>query len=353
MSFLMRARVATSAAVLRDLESTDVRVRREAVAAAPGVAREEGPDARTQIVLALASVLEREGPAMLRGDAALALADLEATEALPSLLLGAESDHDLVRELCISALGELGDPRGMKVVERALRDDQPEVRFQAIVAFPRVAKGQVPEERLWKVLRGGLDDGDPEVQVRAAEACAELAAGAPLPSAIADRLARLAGDAAGPDELRIAAATALGDSGDDRGGAVLLALVEGKMRADERRTFVAMELCGELGLRAAIPTLRPMVFGLRARLGDPSRRATALVALCRLGDEEAIAVVLSDIERGSYARRAVALGIAARGHVRAARPAIERLRGNAGAADPDAVEDALAALADRGRDETP
>jgi L-lactate dehydrogenase complex protein LldG len=50
MSFLMRARVATMAAVLRDLESAETRVQREAIAAAPGVAREEGSEARARIL---------------------------------------------------------------------------------------------------------------------------------------------------------------------------------------------------------------------------------------------------------------------------------------------------------------
>ncbi len=344
MSFLMRARVATTAAVLRDLESKEARVQREAIAAAPGVAREEGDEARARIVAALAGILGGEGPAMVRGDAAFALADLGATEALPALVAAAESDHDLVRELAVSALGELGDAQGLAVVERALRDEQPEVRFQAIVAYPRVAKGAVATDRIWATLRRGLDDADEEVQVRAAEACAELAAGDPLPTTIADRLARLTGDAGIGAELRLAAATALGDSGDARGAPVLLSVVDGSTKTDERRTFIALELCGELGLREAIPTLRASVFGLRARFGDPSRRATALLALCRLGDEEAVAVVLDEIERGSYARRAVALGIAGSARLQAARGAIERLRGREALADPEAVEDALASL---------
>ncbi|MBL8715855.1 MAG: HEAT repeat domain-containing protein [Myxococcales bacterium] len=344
MSFLMRARVATTAAVLRDLESAETRVQREAIAAAPGVAREEGSEARARIVSVLARILGSEAPAMVRGDAAFALADLGAREALPALIAAAESDHDLVRELAVSALGELGDAEGLAVVERALRDEQPEVRFQAIVAYPRVAKGAVAPDRIWATLRRGLDDADEEVEVRAAEACAELAAGDPLPPAIADRLARLAGDTAVGQELRLAAATALGDSGDARGAPVLLAVVDGSMKTDERRTFIALELCGELGLRAAIPTLRAAVFGLRARFGDPSRRTTALLALCRLGDEEAIAVVLDEIERGSYARRAVALGIAGHARLTVARGAIEQLRGRESLADPEAVEDALASL---------
>ena len=344
MSFLVRTQVGTCAAVLRDLASSDPRVRKAAIAAAPRVAREEGDEARLRIIEGLVAQLSTAASTMIRGDAALALADLEATEAVPQLIEAATDDNDLLRELAVSALGEIGDGRAAEVVGKALRDDEPEVRFQAIVAYPRVAKGQIPEDRIWAALRRGLDDADGDVQVRAAEACAELADGAELPAAIGDRLANLCRDEGAESELRIVAAITLGDSGDARGGKVLVAVITGELPSDERRTCIAMELAGELRLETAKANLEATVFGWRARFGDPTRRTAALVALCRLGDARAIAEVTADLESGSYAKKAIALGVAGRGKVRSARAAIEGLRGQPGLADPDAVEDALAAL---------
>ena len=44
----------------------------------------------------------------------------------------------LVRQMAICALGEIGDARATERLRRALQDSRPEVRFQAVMAFPRV-----------------------------------------------------------------------------------------------------------------------------------------------------------------------------------------------------------------------
>ena len=68
------------------------------------------------------------------------LADIGAREALSSLLVAVEDDDPHVRQMALSSLGELGDPRATQRLERALRDARPEVRYQAVIAFSRVAK---------------------------------------------------------------------------------------------------------------------------------------------------------------------------------------------------------------------
>lgn len=338
MSFLGKARPSTLEAVLRDLGSKDVRARVTAADHAPRVASSED---RPKVVSALTRALQDEAPEV-RGAAALALADLDATEALPALLVAADDDAFLVRQLAITALGEIGDPRAQQRVLRALEDPRPEVRFQAIVAYPRIA-GEGDE--VWRALGDALRDEDAHVRGRAAEACAELADGKNLPALLADRLARIVADSEEPADARVAAAIALGESGDARCEPVFLAVMDGKIEEEDPQRIQAIyELAGELGLKKAIPLASNAAFGLKARFGDPSRRAAALVALARLGDRRAIDFVLAEISgTGSYERRVLAIGIAARAALKDARPNLEALT-----KDPlygEAAEDALAVLA--------
>ncbi|MGZ3448985.1 MAG: HEAT repeat domain-containing protein [Polyangiales bacterium] len=335
---LSKARPSTPDAVLRDLGSKDVRARVAAAEHAARLAPSEGE--RSKIVSALTRALQDEA-AEVRGAAALALADLDASEALPALLVAADDDAFVVRQLAITALGEIGDARAQQRVLRALSDSRPEVRFQAIVAYPRIAGA---DDDVWSALADALKDDDAHVRGRAAEACAELADGKKLPAAVADRLAAIVDDEKEPADARVAAAIALGESGDARGERVFLAVMDGKLEEqDPQRIQAIFELAGELGLKAAIPLASNAAFGLRARFGDPSKRASALVALVRLGDRRAIDFVLAEMNgTASFERRTLAIGIAARAAMTEARPHLEALR-----KDPlfrEAAEDALAML---------
>ncbi len=325
MSLFARARPRTVDALVRDLTSGDARVRLETVQQAPGVIGDEEGSGRARVVEGLSRTLTDDHPEV-RGASALALADLGAREALPALLAAAEDEDASVRELAITALGELGDPRAYERVRRALRDGRPEVRFQAIVAFPRIAKAtaSADDDSIWSALSAGIHDEDPLVRGRAAEACAELADGRALPNVIAERLARLANDAEEPADARVAAAIALGESGDRRASAVILACLRGALEeTDPRRVQALHELAGELRLEEARALLLQASFGLRARFGDPSRRAAALVALIALGERKAVDHVLSELGAGSWERRVAALGIVARANLSEAR---ERIR---------------------------
>lgn len=336
MSLLARARPQTLEAVLRDLGSRDARVRAETAQQAPNLVGDDRGELRTRVVEGLSRTLKDEHPAV-RGAAALALADLDAHEALPALLVAAEDDEPTVRELAITALGEIGDPRSYERVRRALRDSRPEVRFQAIVAFPRIARAaetQGVDEEIWSALSAGLVDEDPLVRGRAAEACAELADGAKLPSTMADRLARLAADSEEPTDARIAATIALGESGDRRAAPVLLACLRGELdEKDPRRVQAIHELVGELKIEEARPLLLAASFGLRARFGDPSRRAAALIALIRLGERRAIDHVLSELDARGWERRVAALGIVARTRLVEARDRVRTMREDSMTAD--------------------
>lgn len=336
MSLLARARPLTLEAIVRDLASDDPRVRIETAQLAPGVVADDRGELRARVVEALARTL-KDGQARVRGAAALALADLDATEVLPALIDAVEDEEPSVRELVITALGEIGDPRAYDCVRRALRDEHPEVRFQAIVAFPRVTRAAAEralDDEIWTVLATGLADEDPLVRGRAAEACAELADGKELPSRIADRLARLIQNEEEPVDVRVAGAIALGESGDRRCAPVLLACLRGELEEnDPRRVQAIYELTGELKLEEARPLLLNASFGLRARFGDPNRRAAALVALIGLGERRAVDHVLEELDARGWERRVAALGIVERTRLVEASDRVRAMREDAMTAD--------------------
>jgi HEAT repeat protein len=346
---LGRARPSNADALLRDLSSPDPRARITAAECAATVA-EGDPELRARVVAALAHALEDDEP-RVRAAVVLALADLGAAEALPALLVAADDDAGLVRELAITALGEIGDPRAQPRIRRALRDPRPEVRFQAIVAWPRIARGSTHEgeadaldHEIWEVLASGLDDDDAQVRGRAAEACAELADGATLPAAVADRLAEIASRETEPVDARVAAAIALGESRDLRAAPVLLGVIRGEIEEqDPRRIAAVYELVGELGLEEARSFATAAAFGLRARLGDPARRAAALVALIRLGDRRAIDHVLAELDARNEDRRTVAIGIVSRAELAEARPRLVAMQAREGA-DREGLDEVIAQL---------
>ena len=345
---LSRARPSSVEAILRDLASNDAAVRVQAADECASVIGDVEGEPRTRVIAALVRALGADGHAQARAAAALALADLRAHEALPALLVAADDDAPLVRQLAITALGEIGDVRARERIRRALGDERPEVRFQAIVAFPRLAKRDDDEAGTfdaWSALQTGLADDDAQVRGRAAEACGELADAGPLPDAIADRLAALLDGKSQPSDVRVASAIALAESGDMRGEGVLLDVMAGRIQdPDPGRVQAAFELAGELGLEAARPLAQSAAFGFRAIVGDPGRHTAAIVALVRLGDARAIEHVLSGFTARSFGKRMLAVAIAGRAELVDARPHLQSLRRDARLADPEAVDDALARI---------
>jgi hypothetical protein len=98
-------------------------------------------------------------------DRALSLIALQEWGSLPSLgaratppLLQAIRDRDpAIRARAVAALGELGDARGAEACELVLRDPDSEVRWRAVLAFPRcgiplmhLPLGLVRRPRTWK-----------------------------------------------------------------------------------------------------------------------------------------------------------------------------------------------------------
>lgn len=108
----------------------------------------------------------------------------------------------------------------------------------------------------------------------------------------------------------------------------------------------AIELCGELGLTAAQPGLERRAFGGLLGLRRDPYAWHARVALARLGHERACRDILREL--GARDRDVCTLAVAAAGRARlgSARDRIQALRGNESRADPHAVDEALAALAE-------
>jgi HEAT repeat protein len=325
----------TLEAALRDVSSKKPEVRADAIR---DLVRHAG-DARAQVVRSLEGALRDDDP-RVRARAATALADVGATEALAALLVTVEDDDAYVRQMAIAALGELGDARAGQRLRRALGDARPEVRFQAVMAFPRVTAR--PEDALDAVLEATEDD-DPLVVHVALRMLEELAGEAPPGErALARAKVLLSHEAAA---VRVAAAVVLARAGDTSGRDLLVKAATGGVSDIEGEDVAAaIELCGELGLTSAKEALTRRAFGGFLGIGKDRFQWHARVALARMGHERAIREILADLGSWDRERRTLAVAAAGRAGLSAARETIAGMLGSPERADPDAVEEALRAL---------
>jgi HEAT repeat protein len=278
----------------------------------------------------------------VRAEAAVALADVAAHEALPALLVAVEDEDAHVRQMALSALGEIGDRRATQRLERALRDARPEVRYQAIIAFSRVAKDD-PAAVVAAVERA-LDDEDPAIRYIAmriaeeqlADAGGDAAGSETHPLRDPRLVARAEQLAGGPDDaVAVVAGLYLARLGRPLGRGIALDVVAEKRTTPELEDEQAcVELAGELGMRDAIAHLERRAWGrrrvLRALLswgaGDRASCAWhARIALARLGHERARTEILADL--GSWRRetREAAVVAAGRARLHEARAVLEKL----------------------------
>jgi HEAT repeat protein len=278
----------------------------------------------------------------VRAEAAVALADVAAHEALPTLLVAVEDEDAHVRQMALSALGEIGDARAAQRLERALRDARPEVRYQAIIAFARVAKDD-PAAVVVAVARA-LDDDDPAIRYIAMRIAEEQVADAGEDAAQGQahplrdpRLVTRARQLADGSDVAVAvvAGLYLARIGDPGGRAIALDVVAERRRTPELEDEQAcVELAGELGMREATVHLERRAWGrrrvVRALLswgaGDRASCSWhARIALARMGHDRARAEILADL--GSWRRetREAAVVAAGRARLREAREVLERL----------------------------
>ena len=115
---------------------------------------------RAKALPRIEAVLKEDAAPEARGAAAIALGDLGAGEALAALLVAIEDPDAFVRQMALNAIGEIGDARAAPRLERALGDARPEVRYQAIIAYAKLA----PKEDAGESIARAIDDDDDAVR---------------------------------------------------------------------------------------------------------------------------------------------------------------------------------------------
>jgi HEAT repeat protein len=274
-------------AALRDLSSTDPRVR---AAAADALGDTPAGADRARAVAGLELVLD-DGRYEVRCAAALALGDLEDHAAVPPLLAHMQDGHPEVRQAIIIALGRLGDPRAVEPLIAAISEGPPDVRFQAVRSL-----AELDANAAFEPLCRALSDSDPEVRESAAESMALL--GEPR---AAGWLADLLNDKR--PQTRFAAAAALAGLQDARGYDVLVAAL-----GDREAGWVAVEALEALGDARAAAPLAGVVRRFLAPAYIRVRAAAALLTLAP-GDVAAPAA-RSFLAKSTRSRRADVKGLA-------------------------------------------
>jgi HEAT repeat protein len=293
----------------------------------------------------MCKVLAGDPLAGVRGEAAIALADAGASEAVGALVDAATSDPAIrVRQMALIALGEVAskdDKPARAALERALGDASPELRFQALIAQCRIDP-TAAEPAIYRA----LGDGDEHVRYVAFRLAEEhwLAD----PEGVPARLLDAARDALEDENagVRLVAAILLAKTGDLSGsGAIAAAINDGRGQAEPEDEEAAIVLAGELAIDAARPGLERRAFGVLGLAKGPFEWQ-ARVALARLGDTRARQAILRGLEAWTRDARTMAVAAAGRARLGAARPLIDAMRGRPDRAAPEAVEEALQLLAE-------
>lgn len=327
----------TLGAALRDAEHAEPRVR---VSALRDLTRLAKTEAREQATIALIGLLRSDPSSELRAEAALALADAEASSAATPLLAALDDPELRVRQLALLALGELGTPGDLELARRLvpfLTASEPALRFQALLACTRLLP-----ERAGEFIAPASADADDEVRAMAlAIARRHFHDGSPPEPLLALARERLRDHAS---LVRAQAALWLAQAGDASADAVLVGIIDRSVPIDDAADVAeAMELAAARGLTGARAALARRAFGLRGRVD--ALRWHALVALARLDDERARRTILRGLGAWTRDARTLAVVAAGRAGLRQAAGRIRGFRGDARRAEPEAVEEALAALA--------
>lgn len=333
----------TLAASLRDVGSKQPAVRESAVRDLV----KHADDAREDVVRALERALRDDDAPAVRSAAALGLADVGGSEALPALLVAMEDADVHVRQMAITALGEIGDSRATERLRRALGDSRAEVRFQAVIAFARVCKDRTA---IVEALLARLQDVDPlvcHIALRVAEEVAERDGGE-IDSTVLDRAKELLTHAS--TLVRVASAIALARTGSRLGAKVLVALANRSITTEDAEDeATAIELAGVLGLEQARVGLEKRAFG--GIFGRDRHAWHARVALARMGHERAVREIMRELEAWDRSKRTLAVAAVGRARIRAAEPMLRSMLQDPSRAEPYAVEEALAALSETAADD--
>jgi HEAT repeat protein len=328
----------TAPAALRDIEHPDARVR---LSALRDLVRHTQTETRERATLAIIALLRSDPQAELRAEAAVALADANVATGSAALIAALEDPAVRVRQMAIVALGELGEPGDQALVGRlaeSLTSPEASLRFQALIACERLAPERAPE-----LITAALADPDDEVRAMALRLARKRWPTGETAGALVTRGRDALEDPAAV--VRAAAALWLAPFDDGRARAVLVQVIDGTVPLEPGPDLEeALELVGELGVEAARSGLERRAFGLLSRLNPLLWHAR--VALARLGDERARRDIVKGLDAWTRDARTFAVVAAGRAGLREAIPKIARFRGDVRRAEPEAVEEALAVLAD-------
>jgi HEAT repeat protein len=328
----------TLGASLRDILDPKERVRLSAIRDLVRLARSTE---RQPALAALERVLLQDSSAECRAEAAVALADADASESTQVLLAALDDQALRVRQMALLALGEVARPGNAEVIERVrslLVAPEAALRFQSLVALDALNPELV--STAIEAASADLDDEVRTMAFRLAEARFPRGVDAPLSLLSA---ARTALQQHAPI-VRATAALFLAARGDASGAAVLLDLIDGRARgASGEDVQAAIDAVVALKLEAAHRALVFRAFGVFGVRLDPIAWH-ACVALARLGDERARAAILKGLEAWTHQARTFAVVAAGEAGIAEARPRIEAFRGDPRRAAPEAVEQALRAL---------
>ena len=298
------------AACERDVRAEKAEVRASAVA---DLVRHTRSDETRERALELIAGALKDASPKVRARAALALADGEGGDAhLDDLIRAVDDDDDEVRQLAITALGEIGDARAVPRLARAAEDERASMRYQAVIALANV-KDVLEETRVKSLLRASSDD-DFNVRYMAMRLAEEHFAKRhdPVPERLRLRATALLDD--DERDVRIAAAIFLGHAGDERAKPLLRRIVKGEIEAQREDEREAVELVGALDMRDLIPDLERRAFGVGRHVRDTCA-FHATIALARMGHERAVESIRRDLDSRSEKRREAAKVAAERAHV--------------------------------------
>lgn len=325
----------TLPAALRDLDESKPLVR---VAAVQDLVKYAESD-RAEVLTGLEKAV-RDESAMVRAKAAEAVGDAGLVEGLEWLLDMIDDVSPIARQNALLALGLLKDPRSIETLKNALTDERPDVRFQATMAYPRVASR---EDAIVALLSRTRDDDDDVVHIalRMTEELGESG------EATDDRIlarARACLRHEAP-HVRAVAAIVIASAGKDWADEVLIEGVKGKLSPISAEDLGAiLELVGDRELTSARDALEARARGGFLGLSKDPCQWHARVALARLGDEREKKAIVKELAASNFGKRTMAVAAAGRARIIEAIPVIEAMQGKPKVADEETVRDALAKL---------
>jgi HEAT repeats len=304
----------TSEAALRDLRSARAEVRISALRDLAHLVQAEQLTKRQASPGLMACLGDKD--AEVRAAAALVSAELRVTEALPVLLALCDDAQLRVRQMALSALGELGGKTEVATVAKHLASELPDVRYQALLAYCQLESDVDARAHALAHAVNDVDDPVAHIALRTAEEqiTSEATKREPFHSVHDAAILQLHNSKRGADVQLCAAMFCLeyargGAAPPEARAAVLQAAssgtVNGKVVSKEEEAW-AIELAGRLGARELRADFERRAFGFVRFLRDTCA-LHAKVALVHFGHPEALASLIAEAKSKNGTDRYLAI----------------------------------------------